>query len=426
MKIVMSLVAACLLICTSELSAQIKNPAKVVKKKTENKIDQVVDKKATEVVDSTFSPTAKKSDNTVPKKETDANVSQNADTTRHPNETAQASLETYSKFDFIPGEKIIFFDDFTQDNIGDFPALWNTNGTGEVVTTNLFPGRWLKFETRNALWTNDLLKLPDNFTIEFDIVPTKDAAGRMQGYIFRLMQAINAKSWDAGTVPGKAGLRFNVEYTGRPTYSTYINGEEGKGLNLSGYLNEPSQKQIAEQKYHISIWVQKGRLRLYQNENKLIDLPKAFPLASVKLDRIRFEYGSAMLSNVRIAAGLPDMRNKLLSEGRIVSYGIYFDVNKDVVKAESYGSLKEIATILKENPDVKINIVGHTDADGADASNLDLSKRRAASVKTELVKTFGIDASRMQTDGKGEAQPVASNDTPSNKAMNRRVEFIKL
>jgi OmpA-OmpF porin, OOP family len=129
---------------------------------------------------------------------------------------------------------------------------------------------------------------------------------------------------------------------------------------------------------------------------------------------------------VRIAAGLPDMRNKLLSEGRIVSYGIYFDVNKDVVKAESYGSLKEIATILKENPDVKINIVGHTDADGADASNLDLSKRRAASVKTELVKIFGIDASRMQTDGKGEAQPVASNDTPSNKAMNRRVEFIKL
>jgi outer membrane protein OmpA-like peptidoglycan-associated protein len=70
--------------------------------------------------------------------------------------------------------------------------------------------------------------------------------------------------------------------------------------------------------------------------------------------------------------------------------------------------------------------VGHTDADGNDAANLDLSKRRAASVKNELVKAFGIDGSRIETDGKGEAQPVAPNDTPSNKALNRRVEFIKL
>ena len=426
MKIALAIVAACLLLYASELSAQIKNPTKVLQKKTEKKIDQIVDKKAGEVVDSAFSPVTKKPDTTAPKKRADANEKQAADTTRLPKDTARAPLQAYSKFDFIPGEKVIFFDDFTQDNIGDFPVLWNTNGSGEVVTTNLYPGRWLKFDTRNAIWTDNLLKLPDNYTIEFDIVPTKDATGRMQGYIVRLMQAINAKSWDAGSVPGKAGLRFNVEYTGRPTYSTYINGEEGKGLNLSGYLNEPSQRQVAERKYHISIWVQKGRLRLYQNENKLIDLPKAFPVASVKLDRIRFEYGGAMVSNVRIAAGLPDMRNKLLSEGKIVSYGIYFDVNQDIVKAESYGSLKEIAAILNENPDVKIRIVGHTDADGADASNLDLSKRRAAAVKAELVKTFGIDPSRMQTDGKGEAQPVAPNDTPSNKALNRRVEFIKL
>jgi outer membrane protein OmpA-like peptidoglycan-associated protein len=100
-------------------------------------------------------------------------------------------------------------------------------------------------------------------------------------------------------------------------------------------------------------------------------------------------------------------------------------VNKDVVKPESYGTLKNIADVLNENPDVKIRIIGHTDADGNDASNLDLSKRRAASVKNELVKTFGIDAARIETDGKGEAQPVASNDTPANKALNRRVEFIK-
>ncbi|MGE5498101.1 MAG: OmpA family protein, partial [Syntrophothermus sp.] len=111
---------------------------------------------------------------------------------------------------------------------------------------------------------------------------------------------------------------------------------------------------------------------------------------------------------------------------KLVSYGIYFDVNKDVVKPESYPSIKEIATILQENPDVKIKIVGHTDSDGDDKSNLDLSKRRSAAVKNALVSSFSIDAGRIETDGKGEGEPVAKNDNLTNKALNRRVEFIKL
>ena len=116
----------------------------------------------------------------------------------------------------------------------------------------------------------------------------------------------------------------------------------------------------------------------------------------------------------------------MITEGKLVTYGIYFDVNKDVVKPESYGTLKEIAAALNENPTVRVKIIGHTDADGDDAKNLDLSKRRADSVKNELAKTFGIDVARFETDGKGETQPVAPNDTPANKALNRRVEFIKL
>ncbi|HNQ36468.1 MAG TPA: OmpA family protein, partial [Prolixibacteraceae bacterium] len=69
---------------------------------------------------------------------------------------------------------------------------------------------------------------------------------------------------------------------------------------------------------------------------------------------------------------------------------------------------------------------GHTDSDGADDANLDLSKRRGLSVKNELVNTFGIEAARLTPDGLGESQPVAPNDTPSHKALNRRVEFLRL
>lgn len=339
----------------------------------------------------------------------------------------ETSFQAYSKFDFIPGEKVVFYEDFSQDAVGDFPALWNTNGSAEVVTTNLYPGHWMKFAGNKCVWTDNLLKLPENYTIEFDIVPVKGEEGDgMAGYTFRLYQCLNQKAWDSGSVPGKAGFTYFVEYFGRPGYRTYINGGEGEGLGVTGYNDDKKVYQKINQKYHISIWVQKSRVRLYQEQVKLVDLPKAFPLSSVVMDRIRFETGSAMVGNIRIAVGAPDMRNKLLTEGKLVSYGIYFDTNKDVVKPESYGTLKEIAAVLNENPDVKVKIVGHTDSDGADATNLDLSKRRGASVKNELVKTFGLDASRLESDGMGEGQPVAPNDVPANKALNRRVEFVKL
>ena len=339
----------------------------------------------------------------------------------------QTKFESYSKYDFVPGEKVIFFDDFSQDAVGDFPALWNTNGSAEVVTNSIFPGKWMKFVMNNCVWTDQLLKLPENYTIEYDVIPIGGLEGEgMSGWHMKLMQAKNAKAWDGGSAPGNGGFQFRVEYFGRPSYHTWFLGEECGPSAMSGFVQQENFKEKMNQMYHIAIWVQKTRIRVYQNQDKIIDLPRALPAGCVKPDRIRFEYGAAMISNVRVAVGAPDMRNKLITEGKLVTYGIYFDVNKDVVKPESYGTLKEIAAVLTENPDVKVKIVGHTDSDGADAANLDLSKRRGASVKNELVKNFGIDASRLESDGMGETQPVAPNDTPANKALNRRVELIKL
>ncbi|MEZ4901156.1 MAG: OmpA family protein [Spirosomataceae bacterium] len=134
----------------------------------------------------------------------------------------------------------------------------------------------------------------------------------------------------------------------------------------------------------------------------------------------------AYISDLRVSVGAPDTRNKLLSEGKFSTTGILFDVNSDKIKPESYGVLKDIAGVLTENANVKVRIVGHTDSDGDATKNLDLSKRRAASVKASLATEFGIDAARMETDGKGQTQPAASNTTPEGKANNRRVEFIKL
>ena len=81
--------------------------------------------------------------------------------------------------------------------------------------------------------------------------------------------------------------------------------------------------------------------------------------------------------------------------------------------------------MLQENPTVQIEIIGHTDSDGDDSLNLALSKKRADAVKNALSQDFGIESSRMTTDGKGESVPVGDNQTPVGKAQNRRVEFIK-
>ena len=427
------MIVACLAIPLT-LNSQI-NLKKKIETQTKNRANQKTDQgvnKGLDAVENGIKGVFKKKEAADPAQKPAENeagkaAGDQADAGNQPAKQEQPSLEAYSKYDFVPGQKVIFYEDFSQDAVGDFPALWNTNGSAEVVTTNLFPGKWMRFSGNSCIWTDNLLTLPENYTIEFDIIPiTGEEGDGMAGYGVRLMQCINTKAWDSGTVPGRAGFHFNVEYFGRPSYRTYINSTEGQELGLSGTTDDQKKYQKKDQKYHIAIWVQKSRVRLYQGESKLFDLPKAFPVSSVKMDRVRFEYGAAMVGNIRIAVGAPDTRSKLLTEGKLVTYGIYFDVNKDVVKPESYGTLKEIAAVLQENPDVRIKIVGHTDSDGDDPANLDLSKRRSVSVKNELGKTFGIDASRIETDGMGESQPVAPNDSPVNKALNRRVEFIKL
>ena len=176
----------------------------------------------------------------------------------------------------------------------------------------------------------------------------------------------------------------------------------------------------------------KQRLRLYLNETKVLDLPNVIPVGTYNVVIFRM-WGwvedhpfDALLSNFRFAEGTTDTRSKLMTEGKLVTHGILFDVNSDKIKNESYGTLKEIAQVLKENATIKVKITGFTDSDGADAANLDLSKRRAAAVKKVLSADFGIDAARMESDGKGAAQPVSPNTSPEGKANNRRVEFVKM
>jgi OOP family OmpA-OmpF porin len=119
----------------------------------------------------------------------------------------------------------------------------------------------------------------------------------------------------------------------------------------------------------------------------------------------------------QIAADLQDL-------GRARIYGINFDTDSDVIRAESKPTLDRIAAVLKAHPDWKLTVEGHTDSTGTAEHNRQLSQKRAESVKAYL-QAAGIDAGRLQAAGLGATKPVASNDTALGRAQNRRVELAK-
>ncbi|HEX2976328.1 MAG TPA: OmpA family protein [Bacteroidales bacterium] len=333
------------------------------------------------------------------------------------------SLVANSKYDFVPGDKVILYEDFSQDAVGDFPALWTTDVAGEINTLNIAPGNWFNLNsTEGTYWFMNEIDFPKNFILEFDIVP-KAAAPRIAADIV-LFGETKHSEMDKNGDPGNCGLHITIEKNIWETKGYKTGVQEKLTGSSTNYLVE------AEKVNHVIVWVQNRRVRIYHKNAKVIDVPTNIYEGS-KFSRMCFKlYRGAScgsyISNIKITNAAPDTRNKLLEEGKLVTYGIYFDVNKDVVKAESYGTLSDIAKILNEVPDVKVKIVGHTDSDGQDEANLDLSRRRAANVKAELAKLFNVDPGRLSTDGMGESQPVAPNNSPSNKAMNRRVEFLKL
>jgi len=335
-------------------------------------------------------------------------------------EGSKQSLKVYSNYDFVPGDQVLLYEDFSQDAMGDFPALWTTNKSGEVNTLSIASGNWLNLNaTEGNWWFLKQIDFPKNFIVEFDVVPKKGAARYAVGVAMYGENSFNEMS---NPYDCKTGLVINVAKTGWESYGLKAGSPK---VNGNSAINPVEEEKVN----HVIIWVQNRRVRIYHKGAKVLDMPTNLYDDS-KFTRFGFMLyrgasSASYVSNIKITTASPDTRNKLLTEGKLVTYGIYFDVNKDVVKPESYGTLNDIAKILNEVPNVKVKIVGHTDSDGQDAANLDLSKRRAASVKAELAKTFGVNADRLITDGMGESQPVAPNDTPSNKALNRRVEFIK-
>jgi len=332
--------------------------------------------------------------------------------------------------DFVPGQSVIFRDDFSQDALADFPAKWNSNGSGKVTTLNGLTGRWLELKTNTAVTPEINKVLPENSTIEFDLYLDAQNGQTTPFIQFGLTQVKDILKEDLFY---KDRLFMNIHRYAEQDGHTVEYGLKNDVLGTKGDFPITS---YAGKVLHVSMALNKTRIRIYLDQTKVLDLPRALTPGM----RTNFFLNSNQIvpaaeldmyvGNVRIASAETDARSllvkQLMESGKAVTNDILFDVNSDVIKSQSYDVVNQFGDALKTNPSLKIKITGHTDSDGNAGNNMELSKKRAASVKKYLLANYGIDDSRIETDGKGATQPVADNSTTTGKAKNRRVEFLKL
>jgi outer membrane protein OmpA-like peptidoglycan-associated protein len=170
-------------------------------------------------------------------------------------------------------------------------------------------------------------------------------------------------------------------------------------------------------------------VKFYVNDRRIANIPNARLMKSNKIWIDTFfaeDPFFVYIGNIRVAASDKKIYDALAASGRLALQGIYFDTGSDKLRPESTGTLKEIGQMLKDHPELRLLIEGHTDNVGSEASNLTLSENRAAAVKTFLIASFGVDPSRLESKGFGASKPAAPNDTPEGRQTNRRVEIVKL
>jgi len=329
---------------------------------------------------------------------------------------AVATTNLWSKYNFVPGDEIIFADDLSKEENGEFPSRWDLlKGNAENASLNGEAVIKLDNDTYIAPLMNREKYLPEVFTLEFDAYFDK-AYHTYQNYRILFYPGVAGGAQVAGGYLYPLQIRMNgaeirkvVEDNNTRHYEKY--GE------TQGTI--PGWK-------HIAISYNKGAMKVFIDEERVLNIPKIDIDPSVfSIQAYTVGDMTRAIKNIRIAEGGKKLYDRVVSDGKIVTRGIMFDVNKASLKPESMGVINEIAALMKEHQDLKFSIEGHTDSDGDDASNLKLSEQRALAVK-EALAGVGIDGSRMQVKGMGETTPVSDNNSPEGKANNRRVEFVKI
>lgn len=340
----------------------------------------------------------------------------------------------YAKSDFVPGDEIFFEDTFEGERIGEFPVRWDLL-EGYVETASVAGRKVLAFTDNGLGEVMPLMKnswswLPDVFTLEFDlfVAPLDEDAGSELGMEVRFgnrgaSDYYNASSyvWFRYREDGSSSLSWALL---KPGTDVPTRGDKMLGLNpgLEDY-NAKDNPLKAGAWNHFAFSFNKRAFKGYINGVRLINVPAMQAPGYFYFNSVS-QYRYSGISNVRLAKGAVPLYDRLMSEGKIVTYAITFETGKADLRPESMVEINRIATLMKENPGLEFEVQGHCDTTGSDKVNDPLSQKRAEAIVAALVEQ-GIASARLTAVGKGSRQPVASNSTEEGRSKNRRVEFVK-
>ena len=307
-------------------------------------------------------------------------------------------------YDFIPGDIVMFHDDYMGGRVGDFPRRFELlEGNWEVVESQ--GSRYVRATAGGAVAILLPGTLPERFTIEFP----------------------------ASVSHGNASIRVSTapirEYAGSTPTLAYAQGglrpEKGQGPQTMTTKRDSVRGDVM---VTFRIMADGDYMKMYLDDHRVANAPNAvFP----RTDRLYLTVSSAsdadpiMIGPLRIAAGGLDLYDRLERDGRVSTHGILFASGSDAIRPESTPTLTEIGTMLEQYSDLRLTIEGHTDSQGDEAYNQDLSNRRAAAVKAYLVNMHDVETGRLDMAGFGEGRPVADNGSSEGREQNRRVELVR-
>lgn len=327
--------------------------------------------------------------------------------------SARQGSMVWDNYDFVPGNRVLFYTDFSHDRVGNFAqGLKFKSGQMDVVERDGI--KMLRATDRSEFLIPLGRKLPQRFTLEIDVLaPLEPPAG------------YDLVAFEGGPELDRGDASTEVNWA---TNGTVLIGGGLNGNDVS--FPEAMQALLPGQVAHIRVLMDGPYFKLYTNERRIYSIPQV-PFKRDAVIRIFFNgtgepNQATYLTSIRVAESETDvLYDALTTKGRWATYGILFETGKSDLRPESRPVLKEIAGALKQHANLKILIEGHTDNVGTAASNLTLSKARAAAVKVALVNELGIEAGRISTDGFGDTKPAAPNTTAAGRAQNRRVEVVK-
>jgi len=314
----------------------------------------------------------------------------------------QTNLIEWENFDFTPGDTVIFYDDFSADEVGAFPEMWDQI-TGECKIADFDNRSWLIASEDSEVDAYMEISLPAAFAVEFtaNILRT----GKPGHWVVAFLDAVK-----------KQQAEFSFD------------SRAANFMTPTGAASSFDQSVEGDQR--IAILFQDGRFKCYIGKQRVIDAATAgFKPASVRIGMFAAEgtqERQAMFTDFRITQKSSTPQQLVYENKRWVCYGVYFDFGAATLRGESFATLQQLGELMKKDPRLNIRIEDHANDQEDDSDNMRLSQDRAEALKEYLMDTFNLTKDRLQTKGWGSGKPIGPTETPDGWEMNRRVEFIKI